>query len=205
MSKQVLPHELAELITGLLIDPTLLGELDSPEKHQAFMLDIGRVIADHCGGKANWINPGDTLDNYLSNEYSSPYLSVSPDESLPSLQNNVWALYDPEGWDDGNELPEIATGSPLSEEAIETTRSHLRKLLVCAYLKTAPSQTDNPVWQNNTLQFSRLLSEIVAVANLTRAQCEAICQSMDLHPDELQELFVRAEQEFDDHKQALQI
>ncbi|HIE4904615.1 TPA: hypothetical protein ACXNK4_005408 [Klebsiella pneumoniae] len=46
MTKQILPNELAEIVTGLLIKPELLGELDSREAHQAFMLDIGRVIAD---------------------------------------------------------------------------------------------------------------------------------------------------------------
>ena len=49
MTKQILPNELAEIVTGLLIKPELLGELDSREAHQAFMLDIGRVIAYHCG------------------------------------------------------------------------------------------------------------------------------------------------------------
>lgn len=53
MSKQIFPHELAEIVTGLLVKPELLGELDSPQKHQAFMLDIGRVVAEHCGGEAN--------------------------------------------------------------------------------------------------------------------------------------------------------
>ncbi len=53
MSKQILPHEIAEIVTGLLVKPELLGELDSPERHQAFMLDIGRVVAEHCGGDAN--------------------------------------------------------------------------------------------------------------------------------------------------------
>lgn len=46
MTKQILPNELAEIVTGLLIKPELLGELDSREAHQAFMLDIGRVIAE---------------------------------------------------------------------------------------------------------------------------------------------------------------
>ncbi|WP_163535577.1 hypothetical protein [Klebsiella pneumoniae] len=38
MTKQILPNELAEIVTGLLIKPELLGELDSREAHQAFML-----------------------------------------------------------------------------------------------------------------------------------------------------------------------
>ncbi|HBR2502169.1 TPA: hypothetical protein L9P83_004126 [Klebsiella pneumoniae] len=31
MTKQILPNELAEIVTGLLIKPELLGELDSRE------------------------------------------------------------------------------------------------------------------------------------------------------------------------------
>lgn len=66
MTKQILPNELAEIVTGLLIKPELLGELDSREAHQAFMLDIGRVIADHCGGRVNGITDGDVAKPYLS-------------------------------------------------------------------------------------------------------------------------------------------
>ena len=64
MTKQILPNELAEIVTGLLIKPELLGELDSREAHQAFMLDIGRVIADHCGGRVNGITDGDVAKPY---------------------------------------------------------------------------------------------------------------------------------------------
>ncbi|BAS43780.1 hypothetical protein KOJKO3_p1.142 (plasmid) [Klebsiella oxytoca] len=46
MTKQILPNELAEIVTGLLIKPELLGELDSREAHQAFMLDIGRGFVE---------------------------------------------------------------------------------------------------------------------------------------------------------------
>ncbi len=34
MTKQILPNELAEIVTGLLIKPELLGELDSREAHR---------------------------------------------------------------------------------------------------------------------------------------------------------------------------
>ena len=53
MSKLVSPRELTEIITGLLLKPELLGELDSPEKYQMFMADLGRVVAEHCGGQVN--------------------------------------------------------------------------------------------------------------------------------------------------------
>ncbi|MEE9493026.1 MAG: hypothetical protein V3W04_06570 [Gammaproteobacteria bacterium] len=101
MSKQILPAELAEIVVGLLVQPDLLGELDSAEKHQAFMLDIGQAVADHCGGIINQVSlPDSDQGGYLSSEYTSPYLSVSPDASLPSLNKNVWRYYDQEGWEE---------------------------------------------------------------------------------------------------------
>jgi len=49
MSKQILPNELAEIVTGLLVCPDAFNELSVPEKHMAFMADIGRVVCEHCG------------------------------------------------------------------------------------------------------------------------------------------------------------
>lgn len=142
MSKQILPHELAEIVTGLLVKPELLGELDSPQKHQAFMLDIGRVVAEHCGGEANWINDGDTEENYLSDQYSSPYLSVSPNDSLPSLLNNVWSYYDPEGWEDEFlDCDDVNAGEPPSPDSIVRGRKELQGLLSNAGLSDGKPQT----------------------------------------------------------------
>jgi hypothetical protein len=141
MSKQLLPNELAELVAGLLVKPSLLGELDSPEKHQAFMLDIGRVVAEHCGGEANWVNEGDTQENYLADQYSSPYLSVSPDESLPTLNSNVWAYFDTEGWEDEGHDLSIETGEPLSSSHITNVRTALQGLLSNKALADGQSQT----------------------------------------------------------------
>lgn len=86
MTKQILPNELAEIVTGLLIKPELLGELDSREAHQAFMLDIGRVIADHCGGRVNGITDGDVAKPYLSDIECTPTLHIEPDDRLPSTE-----------------------------------------------------------------------------------------------------------------------
>ncbi len=78
MTKQILPNELAEIVTGLLIKPELLGELDSREAHQSFMLDIGRVIADHCGGRVNGITDGDVAKPYLSDIECTPHSTLNP-------------------------------------------------------------------------------------------------------------------------------
>jgi len=132
MTKQVHSFELAEVVTGLLIEPSIFGELDSPQKHQAFMLDIGRVIAEHCGGEVNWVNEADTEENYLSDQYGSPYLSVSPDHSLPSLNNNVWSFYDQSGWDDEAFL-DIDPGSLPAESEIISKRLRIMGLLLSKF------------------------------------------------------------------------
>ncbi|VFZ96233.1 Uncharacterised protein [Klebsiella pneumoniae] len=40
MTKQILPNELAEIVTGLLIKPELLGELDSREGNDSNLLIV---------------------------------------------------------------------------------------------------------------------------------------------------------------------
>ena len=50
MPKQIISHELEELVTGLLMKPYILGALDSPNKHQALMPDIGGNVVEHYVG-----------------------------------------------------------------------------------------------------------------------------------------------------------
>lgn len=113
MAKLISTRELATIITALLVKPELLGELDSPEKHRAMMEDLGRVVAEHCGGNVTEIalpeTDGTTADGalldgqpvrYLETKESSPYLIVHPDDSLPSLTQNVWMHADPDGWEE---------------------------------------------------------------------------------------------------------
>jgi len=47
------------------------------------------------------------------------------------------------------------------------------------------------IWRDTYLQLSRLIAEINAVG-LTSDQIQGLCESMDLHPDDLNELFERA-------------
>lgn len=129
MSKQIFPRDLAEIITGLLIKPELLGELDSPDKHQAFMRDIGKVVSDHCGGRINWINECDKEDDYLSDQDNSPSLSVSPDRNLPGLHHNVWAYHSPFGWEE-EVTAKGESDLALSAEIISKTRCELQCLLI---------------------------------------------------------------------------
>lgn len=116
MTKQILPNELAEIVTGLLIKPELLGELDSREAHQAFMLDIGRVIADHCGGRVNGITDGDVAQPYLSDIECTPTLHIEPDDRLPSTERNVWSNYHVEAWaDEDRKLSSTGRSETLTE------------------------------------------------------------------------------------------
>jgi succinate dehydrogenase flavin-adding protein (antitoxin of CptAB toxin-antitoxin module) len=51
-------------------------------------------------------------------------------------------------------------------------------------------------WKNDSIQFARLLAEIRAVG-LTKQQCEALCESMDLEDRDIIELFMRAEEKWE--------
>lgn len=130
MSRQILPSELAEIVTALLVKPELIGSLDSTGQHQEFMRDIGQVVADHCGGDINGVSdPRVPDDNYLDDQYSAPMLSVSPNDSLASLNSNVWSAYDPDGWED-EDVDGIEAGTPLSAKEIVKQRAAIQSLLV---------------------------------------------------------------------------
>lgn len=55
------------------------------------------------------------------------------------------------------------------------------------------------VWDDNTIQFARLLAEINAVG-LTMNQYQQICDSTDLGVMDIDELLERAEKEFEEIK-----
>lgn len=130
MSKQILPQELAAIVSGLLIKPDVFGELDSQEKHEQFFFDIGKVVADYCGGHVSSVNAGDTTAPDLPFAGSSPLLSVHPDPSLPSLNRNVWSYYDlDESWEEESfEGYGIEVGEPLTEEEVQNVHDMLRSL-----------------------------------------------------------------------------
>ena len=137
MSKQITPIELAEIVAGLLIDPTLYGELDSMQKYESFMRDIGEVVEAHCGGTVNRVNSAISTGAFLSNADCSPMLSVSPDESLPSLTDNVWTLYDPDGWEEDDQS--LNENHPIPEAVWINRRVHIEK----AIIKAIASQFSN--------------------------------------------------------------
>ncbi len=102
MSKQILPKELAEIVTILLTNPSSVGELDSLKSYEGFMLRVGEAVAEFCGGEINGVNSpiGRPIAvRQDADENDVPMLSVSPNDSLPSIKENVWSKYDPEGWE----------------------------------------------------------------------------------------------------------
>ena len=56
-------------------------------------------------------------------------------------------------------------------------------------------------WENNEVQFARLLCELVAVCD--DLNIAGLCESMDLEEDDIQELFDRAHDVFEAAKEKL--
>lgn len=138
MAKFVSPQELTEIIAGLLLKPELLGELDTPEKHRSLFLELGEVVATHCGGYISDVTEpetdGTSADGglvsgkpvqYLEVPESTPYLVVQENECLPSREQNVWMYVDTEGWvEQGQDESTIPT-----PEMCQSVRRELRQLL----------------------------------------------------------------------------
>jgi len=59
---------------------------------------------------------------------------------------------------------------------------------------------DRPLWEDNSIQFPRLLSEIIAVG-LKEWQWDSLLLAMDLESDDLSELFDRAQAEWERQKE----
>ncbi|MDH5232034.1 MAG: hypothetical protein OEY38_18375 [Gammaproteobacteria bacterium] len=124
MSKLISPKELAELVSGLLVRPSLLGELDTLDRYEDFIRDIGQVVADYCGGEVVAVSHPISSDKFSSSDNALPALHVEPNDSLPSLENNVWSHYDPSGWD---EETGQTTDDTVGNSAL---RSKLQRLLL---------------------------------------------------------------------------
>jgi hypothetical protein len=121
MSKQITPEELAEIITGLLVKPEILGEDPTPDKFKDFMQQLGEVVADYFGGHINGVHfqpaPGE-----------APLMSVSPNSDLPSLGSNVWSNHDVDGWTEEEEGMDVSNAASFEET--EKVRSQLQRLLI---------------------------------------------------------------------------
>lgn len=49
------------------------------------------------------------------------------------------------------------------------------------------------LWKDDAVQFPRLLAEIAATLEITAEQWDSLAESMDLEPEEIGELFDRAQ------------
>jgi hypothetical protein len=130
MSKKISPSELAAIVTGLLIKPSLFSELDTPEQYQSFILDIAQVVADHCGGCIDSPDQLESDSQPSPDSYSSRYFCVFPDDRLPSINQNVWAAFDPNGWNAADHLAGADDSSPLAPAEVKSLRAALFGLLV---------------------------------------------------------------------------
>jgi hypothetical protein len=65
-----------------------------------------------------------------------------------------------------------------------------------------PDDTELPKWLDNSIQFPRLIAEILAVG-LDEQQWDDLLTSMDLESDDLSELFDRAQYEWEKAKEQL--
>ena len=74
----------------------------------------------------------------------------------------------------------------------------MTKIKTPSILKTP---LEYPLWENNELQFARLLCEISATQE--NLDTSALLESMDITMEELQELLDRAEDVFEQSKQAI--
>lgn len=88
MSKQLTAAEMADLVTKLLTNPEKMGALDTQSQFSSFMTAIAEVVTDHCGGEVR--HPAEMSEDVW-------YVGIHANEDLPSLEQNVWAAYDPDG------------------------------------------------------------------------------------------------------------
>lgn len=135
MTKQILPAELAEIVTALLVKPELMGELDTRVAHQQFMKAIGCVVADFCGGVVNGVTDGDISRPYLSDLDCTPCLHIEADDRLPSPEHNVWSNYHIEGWQEGDDIEAVSV--PVS---VKSQRAGIQGILSNAGLSLGIEQ-----------------------------------------------------------------
>ena len=52
------------------------------------------------------------------------------------------------------------------------------------------------LWENDNVQFARLLSEMRGIVTIKKSEMKELCASMDLSENEIDELFERADSAF---------
>lgn len=146
MSKQITPLEWSEVITGLLLKPELLGELDSQEKYLNFLGDLARVVTDHCGGAVVDVHAGEPSKSDLQpigDDLEVPAVAIMPDDRLPSINQCVFTPFDPQAWEGEEGVDGEAYQEPDIAKA-DAVRAEIRGLQALAYKAYADFYGDAP-------------------------------------------------------------
>jgi hypothetical protein len=199
MAKQITPRELAEVVSTLLVKPTLLGELEQTERYMQFMEAIGGVVADFCGGMVNGVGLPFGVDVDLSDVDGAPYLSIDPSDCLPSLNRNVWSIFDTEGWEGYAPVEGIPLLEPMNSSEVETLRSQMQRVLLppvtvsslCSKLLVdceiqdwrVSEQVDLPLEQQDTFRF-----EITQVNQTKQVFFKLYSKNLDLIADTMPQI-----------------
>lgn len=111
--KHITARELASIVSSLLMHPHTVLELDERSRYARFMKAIGEVVADFCGGEvqspvpamgeghaeSRYAHVTDDDDRSVVAPQRELLLPVLPNDSLPGLNDNIWASFDPgNGW-----------------------------------------------------------------------------------------------------------
>lgn len=166
MAKILLPNELAEIVTGLLVKPELLGEEVSVANHQQFIKDIGDLVADNFGGYV-----GD-VSQEMGDSEASTLVSVYPNENLPSLHANVWSLHDTDGWIDENvnDYEDLELGEEVSTKDRISGRDKLQSLLLDADHTTtvmAIDLSETPLFKSSLTKLIDAVNSAASNANVS--------------------------------------
>lgn len=122
MAKKILPNELAEIVTALLIDPDIIGEMPDQDRHAMFMKNIGQVVANYCGGFVEGVGEGDA-------ELPGTLSLARTEECDTGSHTGAWALHDIDGWDmDDSEF--IGESKAQEIQSMNQTRGAIVGLLV---------------------------------------------------------------------------
>lgn len=82
---RITPRALAGIVVDLLTQPGVVGELEEQTAYLGFVEDVGRAVADSCGGQVRECE-FTAQQGYV--------LSVVVDDSVPSETANVWTTAD---------------------------------------------------------------------------------------------------------------
>ncbi len=150
--KYISARDLATIVSTLLLHPERVGELQDREQFATFVGTIAEVVTQACGGvMQEVIPPQDVGDGEAPDVWRAV---IRPDDCLPSLDQNIWTMFDveaawggsiPSGDDVDAGMANMATVVDAShaealKDAIHQLRrdgSHAARMAVCDLAATA--------------------------------------------------------------------